>query len=96
MPQAGIGHDAVVDGPSVVAREALNRRVEKNVLLAGQLGMKPCTELDHAADSGSTSDEQVAARRLMDPGDDFEERALARAVPADEAERLAVVDLERH
>ena len=57
--------------------------------------MEPGAELDHAADARAAGDEQVAARRAVDAGDDLEERALARAVAADEAEGLAVVHLER-
>ena len=57
--------------------------------------MEPGAELDHAADARTAGDEEITARRPVDAGDDLEERALARAVPADEAERFAVVHLER-
>ena len=81
---------AVVDGERLGAREAVNRRVQQDVLLAGELRMEAGAELDHAGDVRAAADEQVSARRPVDAGDELQERALARAVPADERQRFPV------
>ena len=87
---------AVVDVERLRPRQAVNRGVQQHVLLAGQFGMEPGAELDHAADPRAAGDEQLAGGRPVDAGDDLEERALARSVAADEPHRFALTNLQRH
>src|SRR5262245_7561208 len=96
MAETRVGDDAVVDLEGFGAREPVNRRVEQDVFLPRQLGVKAGAELDHAADARAACHEQISGGRLVDAGDHFEEGALARAVAADEAYGLAVVHLERN
>ena len=51
-------HDPVVDGEGLRARQAVNRRIQQHVLLAGQLGMEAGAELDHAGDVRAAADER--------------------------------------
>src|SRR4030095_2190904 len=64
-----------------------------DVLATRQIRMKPGADLEQATDTA----EQLHAprRRLRDPRDDLEQRALAGAVPADHAQHLAVLHVER-
>src|SRR5207245_10116130 len=61
-----------------------------DVLAAGQFGMKPGADLQQTADPPVKRD--AAGGRLGDAREDLEERALAGAVAADQADDLAVVD----
>ena len=77
----------------VRALQAEDRAVEEDVLAPGEVGMEAGAELEQRADPAADVD--AAVGRLDDPGDDPQQRALARAVAADERERAAGVDLER-
>ena len=70
-----------------------HRAVQEDVLAAGELGMEAGSHLQQASDP--TTDLSAAARRRRDPGEDLEQRRLARAVAADDAEHLALLHLER-
>ena len=75
-------------------RHAKDRTVQENVFATCQLRMKPGPDLEKARD---TSPEQgTSPRRLRDAAEDFQKRALAGAVSADDAEHLALLDLEAH
>ena len=57
-------------------------------------GMEAGAELDERRDPAL--DVHGAARRLGDAGDELQRRALARSVPADDAEGRALRHAERH
>ena len=82
---------ASISGP----RQPVDRGVQEHVLAAGQLGMKPDAELDHRRDPRVPRDEQAPARRPVNGGDELQERALARSVAPDQADRFAAVDPQR-
>src|SRR5262249_45947209 len=67
---------------------------QKDVLASGEIEVKAGAELEQRADPPTGDD--PAGGRLEDAGDQLEERRLAGAVPADQAERLPRRDLERH
>ena len=69
----------------VRALQPEDRAVEEDVLASGEVGMEAGAELEQRADPAADVD--AALGRLDDPGDDAQQRALARAVAADEAER---------
>ena len=60
----------------------------------GELGRKAHAELEHRDDAAPHGD--AARRRMQDAREDLEERALAGAVAADDAEHLARRDVEAH
>ena len=66
---------------------AEDRAVQVDVLPAGQLGVEARADLEQRADA--PVDLGAAVRRLGDPREHLEQRALAGAVAADDAEHLA-------
>src|SRR5207253_10618668 len=58
-----------------------------------ELRVEARAELEERADPPADGD--VAARRLDDPGDEAQERRLARPVAAHETDRVAGLDLDR-
>ena len=73
---------------------AEDRAVQVRVLAARQLGMEARADLEDAPDA--TADHRAALGRRRDPGQQLEERRLAGAVLADEADDLALLDREGH
>ena len=71
-----------------------DRAVQVDVLPAGQLGVEPGAELEQRRHRAAVDD--AALVRREDLGEAFEQRRLARSVLADDAERLALLDLEGH
>ena len=65
---------------------AEDRAVEVDVLAAGQLGMKAGADLEQRCRRGRGSP-RSPSRRLGDAREDLQQRALARAVAADDARR---------
>ncbi len=86
------GDDLVELGPHLGPRHAEDRAVEVDVLPAGKLGVEAGADFQQAADAAVEFD--VAGRGLGDAGKDLEQRALARAVSADDADDFALFDLE--
>ena len=85
--------DDLVELPvDLAAAHAQDRAVEVDVLAAGQLGVEAGADLQQAADAAAELD--LAGRRLGDPREDLQQRALAGAVAADDADDLARLDLE--
>ena len=78
----------------LLAPEAHDRAVHEHVLAAGELGVEAGAQLEQRGDAALHA--HLPARRPDDPGDDLEERALARAVHADDAEGRAARDLDAH
>src|SRR5262249_46589868 len=68
--------------------------VEIDVLAAGQFGVEAGANLEQAADPTVQLDTSLG--RLGDPREDLQERALASAVAADDADHLARLDFRRH
>src|SRR6185436_17128358 len=75
------------------ARQAEQVRAQIDVLATGQLWMKARAELDQRDDVSADAD--GAARRPRDPRDQLEQRRLARAVSADDAETGADRHIQR-
>jgi hypothetical protein len=92
--QLGVGDDVVEAAGDEVARDAVERGVEEDVLAAGEIGAEAGAELEQRRDASVGGD--GAFVRLEDAGDDLQERALTAAVRADQAEGLAAGDLQRH
>ena len=65
-----------------------DRAVQVDVLAAGQLRVEAGPDLEQAADAAA--DRGAALGRRRDPREDLEQRRLAGAVPADEADDLAL------
>ena len=66
--------------------------VEEDVLAPGQLGVEAGPDLEQRADAAGHLG--PAGARLGDPREQFQQRALAGAVVADQADRFAALDLE--
>ena len=73
--------------------ETLDRAVQEDVLAAAEVGVEAGAELEQRADP--TADGDLALGRLDDPGDQPQQRRLARAVAPDQADRLARRDRDR-
>ncbi len=89
---AGEGDDAVERAVDVGAGKAEDAAVEVDVFAAGKQGVKACAEFEQGCDASADGD--AAGGRRGDAGDDFEQRAFAGTVRADEAEGFAGVDGE--
>ena len=74
------------------ALHAQDRAVQVDVLAPGQLGVKAGAHLQQAAHP--PVDLGPPAGRLGDAGEDLEQRALARAVAADDPHHFALLHLE--
>src|SRR5207237_7767573 len=72
---------------------AADRAAEVNVLASGELAVKADGDLQERADTAV--DFRGSARRIGDAGEDLEQRALSCAVAPDDADDLALLDLER-
>ena len=73
-------------------REAEHDPVEDHVVARREVRVEADAELDERRHPAVDPD--LAARRLVDAGDQLEQRALARAVAPDDAEELALLDRE--
>ena len=73
-------------------RHAQDGAVQLDVLAAGELGVEAGAHLEQARHPPSDLD--PALGRLGDVREHLQQRALAGAVAADDAQRLAVLDLE--
>ena len=74
-------------------REPEDGGVERGVVAAGELGMEAGAELEDRGDRAVRLER--AAGRPRDAAEKLEQRALAGAVLADDADRLAALDFER-
>ena len=89
----GEGDDLVEAAADLGAAHAEDRAVEEDVLAAGQLGVEAGPDLEQRADAAGHVG--PARGRLGDPREDFQQRALAGAVVADQADDFAVLDRQR-
>src|SRR4030095_11687283 len=74
-------------------RDAEQRSIQDRVLAPGELRVEAAAELEQGRDSAR--DDDLALRRTQRARKDLQERALPRAVPADDADRLSPSDPER-
>src|SRR5262245_3445826 len=72
----------------------MDRAVQEDVLTAGEVLVEPRAELEQRADA--PADVHRPGRRLDDSGDQPQQRRLAGAVAADEADGTAGLDPEGH
>src|SRR5207253_1510665 len=72
--------------------EPEQRAVEEDVFAPGELGIEAGAELEERGDAAAHLD--AAGGRPKGAGDELEQRALAAAVAADDAERGAARELE--
>ena len=93
LPHPGELDDRVELRGDLLHRHAEDRAVEIDVLAPRQLGVKARADLEQGADAAA--DLRAAGGRRHDPRQDLEQRALARAVHADDADVLAAADIER-
>ena len=77
MLELGERDDLVEPLSDVGAPEALDRAVQEDVLAPGEVEVEAGAELEERADAPLGSD--APARRLDDPGDDSQQRRLARS-----------------
>ena len=92
VPQAGELHDVGVAALDLLAGEPQHGAVDEDVLASRDLGVEAGAELDERRHPAG--DDDPPRRRLEHAGHQLEHRRLARAVAADEAERLAAADGE--
>ena len=78
--------------PDLGGAEPEDRGVERGVIAAAEFGMKPGSELEDRGDGSLRL--QRAAGRTRDAAEELEQGALAGAVLADDADRLAAFDVE--
>ena len=90
--ELGEADDLVHPLAHVRPRQPVDGAVQEDVLAAGEVRVEARAELEQRADRPADLD--PAARRPEDPGDQAQQRRLARAVPPDETDRLAGLDLE--
>ena len=76
----------------VALRQAEDRRVHVDVLAAGQLGVEAGAELEQRGEPAAGDD--LALVGLQDPGDALQQRRLARAVVAEDADGRALLDVD--
>ena len=86
--------DVVEAALDLLARQTEDRPVQEHVLPATQLGMEAGAQLQQRREAAT--DRHRALLGKEDPSEALEHRALARAVRADDPERRATRDLERH
>ena len=75
-------------------RHAEDGAVEEDVLPSGELRMEAGADLEQARNASPQRDPPL--RRLGDAAQNLEQRAFSGAVAADDAENLALLDLEAH
>jgi hypothetical protein len=90
--ELGEGDDLVEALAELAAGEPEDRAVEEDVLAAGEVGVEARAELEQRADPAARVD--PAGRGADDSRDEPEQRRLAGAVPADQANGLPGLDVE--
>src|SRR5215211_8108943 len=90
----GERNDLLETSRDVTAAHAKNGAVEIDVLATGQLGMEAGSHLEQGCDTAASAGE--AGGRFGDPGQDLQQGALARPIPADDPERLPLGHLKAH
>ncbi len=93
VAQLGEVEHRVEPAPRLAPAEAHHHAVEDDVLARRQLGVEADAELDERRQPAGHAD--PAGVGAVDARHDLQQRALARAVAADDPEELALVDVER-
>ena len=88
----GKGGDILVALVDLARRQPQDRTVEINVIATAELRVKSRAQFEQRRDASVDIDR--AGRRMQDSGDHLQQRALARSVLSDNAERLAALHLE--
>ena len=91
--ELGEGDDVVDPLGQIAARDAVDRAAQVDVLDRGVLGVEAGSDLEQRRDAAV--DRDAARVGLDDAREQLEQRRLAGAVAADDADGLAVRDLER-
>ena len=86
--------DLVEDPVDLLTGESEDRRVQVDVLAPGEVAVEARAELEQRGDAAVLHDRPRGGPH--DPGHALEQRRLARAVVAEEAEGLALVDVDGH
>ncbi len=92
VAEAGELHDLVVLALDLLAGQAEHGAVDEDVLPARDLGVEAGAQLDQGGHAAG--DRDAAGGGLEHAGDQLEQGGFARAVAADDAERLAPADGE--
>ncbi len=87
------GHDLVEPPGDIAPAHAENGAVEIDVFAPGEIGMEARADLQQAADAADQFDAPFGG--LGDLREDFEQRAFAGAVAADDADHFSLLDIER-
>ena len=90
--QFGEFNDIVIHRVDLLTRETEQRAIQIHVLAAGQFRVETDAELDEGDQCAANGD--IAFFRDVDAGDDLEQRRLAGAVSADDAEEIALAHIE--
>src|SRR5579862_4366181 len=86
------GNDLIHSRPDLVATQAQNDPIEKDVLDPGKVGMETRAELEERCDAAVNRDCPTGG--LVDPRQEREHRALPCPVPSDDGHTLARKDLQ--
>ena len=89
---AGEIDDLVQLGLDLMTRHAKDGAVHKDILPAGHLAMEACADLQERTDTTVGTDS--AGSRAGDAGEEFEQSRFAGAVLTDDADDIALLDLE--
>jgi hypothetical protein len=90
----GEGDDLVELAPDLLALHAEDGAGEEDVLAPGQVGVEARADFEETADA--PADCHPPRRRLRDARQHFQQRTLARAVAADDADQLALPHFQIH
>jgi hypothetical protein len=88
----GERHDLVEFAADLGTGHAEDRAIDEDVLAASKLGMKSRAHLEQAGDPAVQRD--AALGRLGDAAENLQQRALARPVPADDADDIPLEDVD--
>src|SRR5712691_2060846 len=90
----GESDDFIEPPPDLRSAHSKNCAVEKDILPSGQLRVEPGPDLQQTGNS--TLQNHTSFVRLGNPAQDFQQRRFPGSVPPDDAEDLALLDLEAH
>ena len=90
---SGQGGDRVEFALDVPVCHPEDSAIEEAISSSAQLGMKPCAYFQVAGHPPGNLD--LAPRGFGDAAQNFEQGGLARAIPPDDADSVALLDFER-
>src|SRR5207253_4132052 len=86
------GYNLIELSLNLSARHSQYRPVQKDVFPTGKLGMKTSADFQQTRYPATNAD--AALRRLRNPAESFQQRGLATAVAADNANDIALADFK--